>query len=155
MAEQIRRRFLQDTQKIWTQLFVIEKLWPKSTDLDEIKELTKDSWLKKVKQACKIEAFESLLDIQVGYSKGSNLGYGTLKMRGYLKTEEINPSQARLLFKIRTRMLNVKNNYRNGHNELSCPICKDGIDSQEHMMMECEKLGDLLNLQEYGTIFYS
>ena len=50
-------------------------------------------------------------------------------------------------------MLNLKNNFRNGNTDLSCPICSNGLDSQEHMMMECSMLGDLLNLKEYLKIF--
>ena len=122
-------------------------------ELEDIEILSKSNWLKRVKEACKIKAFENLIDIQMEYSKGDNVGYGSLKMREYLKSKEINPSQAKLIFKIRTRMLNLKNNFKNGHKDLSCPICGKGLDSQQHMMMECLKLGDMLNLQEYNTLF--
>ena len=70
------------------------------------------------------------------YSKGSNIGYGKFMMRSYLKSKKIHSNQARILFKIRTRMIKVKNNFRNGVIETKCPICKDGEDSQEHIFTE-------------------
>ena len=122
-------------------------------EFSDIKSLSKNVWLKRVKEACKSKAFEDLTDTQMEYSKGNNLGYGSLKMRGYLKTRDINKSQAILLFKIRTRMLNLKNNFKNGNNDLSCKVCFQGVDSQDHMMMECLRLGELINLKEYLSIF--
>ena len=122
-------------------------------EFDDIKKLSKKSWLKRVKEFCKSKAFEDLTDNQIENSKGGNLGYGSLKMRDYLKTKNINKNQAILLFKIRTRMVNVKNNFKNGNTDLSCRVCFEGLDSQEHMMMECVALGELLTLQEYLQIF--
>ena len=122
-------------------------------EFDDIKKLSKKAWLKRVKEGCKSKAFEDLTDKQIDNSKGSNIGYGSLNMRDYLKTKNINKSQAILLFKIRTRMLNVKNNFKNGNLDLSCRVCFEGLDSQEHMMMECVALGELLTLKEYLQIF--
>ena len=50
-------------------------------------------------------------------------------------------------------MLNVKENYKNGHKDHYCPTCEKGIDSQQHMMMECLKLGEKLNFHEYSALF--
>ena len=50
-------------------------------------------------------------------------------------------------------MLNLKNNYKNGHKDLSCHVCGKGIHSQQHMMMECTKVCVKLNLLEYNALF--
>ena len=65
----------------------------------------------------------------------------------------INSTQARILFKIRTRMIKVKNNFRNGATETKCSLCKDGEDSQEHIFTECNKVGEKLTVKEYSIIF--
>ena len=106
---------------------------------DQIKRFSKFIWLKKVKKACKNIAFENLLDTQMEYSKGINLGYGSLKIRTYLKSSEINSNQAKIIFKIRTRMIKVHNNFKNGSVDVKSPKCKDGEDSQEHLFIECKK----------------
>ena len=120
---------------------------------EEIKSFSKFMWLKKVKKACKIFAFENLLEAQLEYSKGSNLGYGSLKSRSYLKSAKINANQAKTIFRIRTRMLKVKNNFKNGSVNTKCPICKNGEDSQEHVFIECKMLGERLSKKEYFSIF--
>ena len=115
--------------------------------------MTKSKWLKIVKEACKEKAFSDLLDKQSEYSKGSTLQYGNLKMRTYLKTNLIHENQARLIFKIRTRMLNVKNNFKNNQTNLCCPICQNDEDSQEHMMMKCSILENKITSKEFLTMF--
>ena len=50
-------------------------------------------------------------------------------------------------------MLNLKNNYKNGHKDLSCNVCGKGIHSQQHMMMECLQLCEKLNFHEYSALF--
>lgn len=122
-------------------------------NFEEIKLFSKSIWLKKVKEACKISAFENLLETQMDYSKGSNIGYGKLMMRSYLKSKKISSNQARIIFKIRTRMMKVKNNFRNGASETKCSVCKDGEDSQVHIFMECKQLGERLTKKEYLIIF--
>ena len=120
---------------------------------EEIKKFSKKCWLKKVKESCKNIAFENLLETQSSYSKGSNLGYGKLKMRSYLKSKKINSKQAKIVFKIRTRMINVKNNFKNGSSDTNCSICDDGIETQEHIFIECKMLGDRLTKKEYMSLF--
>ena len=74
-------------------------------------------------------------------------------MRSYLKNKHINPKQAKIIFKIRTRMLNVKNNFKNGYVDLSCPVCKIDEDSQEHMLTKCLKLENKITSKEYRSLF--
>ena len=120
---------------------------------DQIKQFSKLIWLKRVKKACKKLAFENLLETQMEYSKGSNLGYGSLKIRSYLKSTEINSNQAKIIFKIRTRMIQVYNNFKNGFDDVKCPICKEGEDSQEHVFVECKKLGERITRKQYFVFF--
>ena len=104
-------------------------------DFDNIKQMTKSQMSNLVKEAYKAKAFDDLLEKQLTYSKGGELVYGELKMRRYLKTNNINSSQAKLIFKFRARMVNVKGNFKGSHlNDLTCLLCCLGEpDSQLHL----------------------
>ena len=122
-------------------------------NFEEIKCLKKRKWLKIVKEACKEKAFDNILDEKDELSKGSEIQYGEFKMRNYFKSKLINVKQAKLIFKIRTRMLRVKNNFKNGNENLSCPLCKGDEDSQEHMLTKCMKLQNKITHTDYRSLF--
>ena len=66
------------------------------------------------------KALEDLLEVQASYSKGEHLVYGKLQIRSYFISKAISTEQARIIFKIRTRMINVKNNYLSSYQDLTC-----------------------------------
>ena len=50
-------------------------------------------------------------------------------------------NQASIIFKARTRMLNIKSNYKNGNKDnLKCRMCEKEEETQEHVLEDCEKL---------------
>ena len=109
-------------------------------------------------EACKRTAFNYLLKLKDGHSKGSEIIYGSFKLQNYLNSEIINSRQAKLLFKLRSRMVEVRNNYRGKYaNNFFCPLCGDTtgeIDTQQHLLL-CDKLGNGLNsdVPNYDFIF--
>ena len=50
---------------------------------------------------------------------------------------ELTRKQTSLIFKARTRMLKVKSNYKNGHPNLTCRMCKTEEETQTHILEEC------------------
>ena len=48
--------------------------------------------------------------------------------------------QTSLIFKARTRMLKIKGNYKNGHTDLTCRLCKSKEETQVHILEECPAL---------------
>ena len=50
---------------------------------------------------------------------------------------ELTRKQTSLVFKARTRMLKVKGNYKNGHPDLTCRMCKAETETQKHVLEEC------------------
>ena len=50
---------------------------------------------------------------------------------------ELTRKQTSLIFKARTRMIKVKDNYKNGHPDLACRLCKQAEESQTHILEEC------------------
>ena len=57
-----------------------------------------------------------------------------LKMQQYLETRTSSVQETKFLFALRSRMVNVKVNYREKHTNLLCPCCKMEDDSQEHLL---------------------
>ena len=71
------------------------------------------------------------------------------KQGKYLDDKRFTPDLANLLFKFRTRMFNVRNNFRNQYRtNLICPLCREREDSQEHLL-ECRVIVRKLNGKQY------
>ena len=45
--------------------------------------------------------------------------------------------QTSLIFKARSRMIKVKGNYKNGHNDLNCRLCRNEEETQTHILEIC------------------
>ena len=50
---------------------------------------------------------------------------------------ELTRKQCSLIYKARTRMLKFKGNYKNGHSDQKCRICKEADETQAHILEEC------------------
>ena len=91
-----------------------------------------------------------------------NLNYNKLETQPYLLSNKINPQVAKLLFTFRTRMVDVKENFKNKYvsaqtqadTALSCPLCLSKEDSQEHLL-SCKKLNQNLVINQSEKICYS
>ena len=79
-----------------------------------------------------------------------------MAMQDYLCPNEISVDEAKFIFHLRTRMLDVKTNYSERYTDSLCPSCKIEEDTQKHLI-ECSKLdtdGDLVTkLPEYDHLF--
>ena len=60
-----------------------------------------------------------------------------LKRESYI--DILQPKQTRTLFKLRTRIINVRNNFKNKYE------CKKEIDDEKYLFTKCEKLADIQN----------
>ena len=92
-------------------------------------------------------AYMFLMDAASKHSKVNNEAYENLEGMVYFEDTRFTPDLSNLLFKFRTRMFNVRNNFRNQYRtNLLCPLCNENEDSQEHLL-ECkiitEELGSV------------
>ena len=108
-----------------------------SYSFDRIKKIKKNKFKKIIKKACKATAFKFLMDEKEGKSKLENIDYKDLQLQNYLKAKNVYYKKQSLLFKLRTRMINVNSNY--GKTTV-CPLCLKSIDNQKHLIQSCEKL---------------
>ena len=50
---------------------------------------------------------------------------------------ELARQEASIIFKARTRMLDVKNNFRGKYKDTKCQKCPENIETQEHVLETC------------------
>ena len=77
------------------------------------------------------------------------LKYPILKIKPYLASTGIGLRQKHLLFKLRTRMINVAANFGKSSN---CPLGCSTIDDQKHLFL-CKYLNDDQQMHKYSDIF--
>ena len=72
---------------------------------------------------------------------------------------KLSRSEASTILKLHTRMIHLKNNFRNIYkHDILCPRCKKEQDVEEYLFGKCEKLKDLYmkyNMLEYEEVFNS
>ena len=85
-----------------------------------------------------------------------NIQYSDLSLQEYLATQEITTQKKKLLFLLRTRMLNLPNNF--GQKNV-CELCTEEgqnqvIENQEHLLVCTGIKAELRDLQDNTTIKY-
>ena len=72
------------------------------------------------------------------YFLGNKASWQPGKRAKYMS--ELTRKQTSLIFKARSRMIKVKGNYKNGHPDLLCRMCKIEEETQGHVLDECQAL---------------
>ena len=77
-------------------------------------------------------------------SKLENIDTEEEKLGAKPYLDELDLNQARTKFKLRSRMIEVKNNFRGGRTteKLMCDACKTNIETQDHILF-CQAYSDL------------
>ena len=111
-------------------------------NLMESKNKLKDTLEKNIKE----NAFRFLIEKAQAHSKVNETIYSDVEGARHFKDSRFSPDIVSILFRFRTRMFLVKNNFRNNYvnTDTLCPLCKCENDSQEHLL-ECTFVK-----QEYG-----
>ena len=126
--------------------------------LDEIKEMKKSKLKSLLNKAVMDNAFEELIKVKQSHSKVMKVKHFKLEMQKYLKPSiiKINQEEAQMIFKLRSRVTDVKINQRGKYEEYKCEVCKEEEESQKHIM-ECKELEKLKNndteTPEYEKLF--
>ena len=125
--------------KDWTtQVQKDMKEWKIEITFEELKGI-KNSKLKRIlHKAVEEKTLERLNEIKSKHSKVMGLNHKKLKMQNYLKANKLKISQelAQTVFKMRSRMEEVKINFRGKYENLECGVCKEVEESQKHII-EC------------------
>ena len=111
-------------------------------NIETIKSYKKEKFAKIVQKKVKEAAFQYLLDKKSDHSKMDGIVYDQeLNTQEYLKNSSFSPHLAKLLFKFRCRMIQVRMNFKLSHADFNCPLClKNEVapeyfsDSQSHLL---------------------
>ena len=102
---------------------------------DNVRQMTLEQWKVFVETVIWDEAFMQLMAQCKGNKKAMYLTYHSIKRAEYL--EKLEPNLARIVFKARVRMFDIKVNYKNKYSsDLSCLFCKMETETFDHLF-EC------------------
>ena len=129
----------------WVRILEADKieLGIKLTD-KEIQGVSKNVFKTFVKKKVKINHLEYLNSLKKKHSKSNHLDCRDLKMAEYLKDSRLNTKKKQLLFKLRSKTLDVKQNFKNEHKNPWCTSCGLFQETQGHLL-QCPQL--VKNLQ--------
>ena len=100
--------------------------------LDQIKEMSKDCFARKVKLAITETAFIQLVTEVHGLKKTAKVEYESFKLQEYLTS--LYPSQARVVFKWRSETLDIKSHLTYKYDDVQCRLCKNNIENPHHII---------------------
>ena len=96
--------------------------------------------------------WKHLEGIRLSHSKTENIKFVGFKPAQYLLSKNLTIAEVKTLFKLRTRMVEVEDNFRNSHTEnMWCRLCHLFTENQQHLL-ECPvirvNLKDIITFQE-------
>ena len=125
-------------------------------DDDYIRSFSKSDYKKLVKKAVRTVAFNEYLSQLKQSRKLKNLSYEKFEIQDYIKNKNISNKEKQLLFSLRTRSYNVKNNFKNRFKgKLNCRLGCNHLEDQEHVFVYCKFIPSLITIEEYSCIYGS
>ena len=121
----------------------------------EIRCLSKNKFKNIVKKAISEKTFEYLKVEKVKLSKIQHIVYDKFGIQEYLLPNQTSTRMAKFIFHARSRMLDLKCNFKNRYRDFLCPTGCGSDDTQQHLI-DCEKLSDstlVSDLPEYDDLF--
>ena len=125
-------------------------------EMSDITKKSAEAFKKVVNEKVKKAALKYLNEEKSKHTKVLHIVHNEMKMQEYFSPNVITIQEAKFLFLIRCRMLEVRNNFSGSYSDLKCPLCRLCEDSQKHLL-ECSKLaeeGELVTkIPEYDDLF--
>ena len=116
---------------------------------EQIKSMSQFKFKRIVKEAIQLKVMAYLFALQNKNFKSEKLILES-EMQSYLKSSEISTMNKQILFKLRTKMLNIKANFSSvNKNNLQCSLCKDmsTTENEEHLLV-CSVLANHPKLKD-------
>ena len=107
--------------------------------------MAKSKWKKIVKIKIEEKANEIYKNECKKLKKLKCLNQYKAKIKHERYMDILQQKQARILFKLRNRMINIRNNFKNAYEDLMCPRWKKKIDDEKNLFTKCQKLADIQN----------
>ena len=117
----------------------------------DIQKMSKEKWKSIIKQTIKEYTFRKLIERKETHSKVKDLVYSKFEIQDYLKpcSQIITRKEIELIFKLRSKMVNIKANYKGSQKTIECSSCNNGEETQEHIYNSCEVLNNEDNEKVY------
>ena len=112
-------------------------------NLEKIKTMSKDVFKRLTKRKAYAYAFNLLCLNKQTYRKMDRLSYSEFKVQKYLVNKSYSLEEKKLIFKYRTRMLNVGQNFRADRELVLCPLCKKHTGSQDNLLSCVSTIEDI------------
>ena len=113
-------------------------------DFETIKELSKESFKIFVDKQIEALTLKYLNKIKAKHSKVNHIIHKNLELQNYLQSsKQVNTRLSKFIFHARSRMLDVKENFRNRYfntnTPRNCPLKCTELDTQQHLL-RCDKI---------------
>ena len=107
--------------------------------MKDIENSNEESFRSMIRMKIEEIALDHLNKLKMKHSKVLHITHPRLEMQEYLKANDHNVQESKFLFALRSRMVDVRANYREKYFVTICPCCHLEEDSQEHLLI-CYKL---------------
>ena len=125
-------------------------------DLEQIRKIKRLKFKDILDKRIIKQAFQDLENMKEAHSKVMNVKYKKFEMQKYLKAcnLKIKQEEAQEIFRLRSRVSNVKMNFKANYDTFKCEACdEDEEESQKHIL-NCAILNEKHeNVLEYEEIF--
>ena len=106
---------------------------------EDIKKLSKNRYKNIVGKKIENHALEQLNQLKMKHSKSGYLNSSSFKTQNYIVDFRFSRRDTQLLFKLRSKTLNVKMNFPNQHQDKLCKTCNLFPESQSHLL-QCPEI---------------
>ena len=114
-------------------------------NFNELRKLKEETFGKLIKKRTEEKALDYLAKLKQKYSKVRHIVHPKMEIQSYLEASDLSVHEAKFLFALRSRMIDVRTNYREKYFLKACPCCQLTDDTQEHLL-------DCYVLEEEGTM---
>ena len=152
MKKFLMKQIQTQKSKDWiSQVITDFKLLGLDLTIESIKEMKKARLKIIVNQAIKEKTFRDLVKKKESHSKVMNIIHERLEIQGYLKPNKLKMKmeEAQEIFRMRSRVADVKTNFKAKYASFECEVCKKEEETQKHVI-ECTEINK--GKQEYETL---
>ena len=122
----------------------------------QITNMSKEAFKIKVKHHVEISAGKYLNKMKHSHSKTSQLVLNGFSPAEYLFSSELDKEQVQVLYKLRNKMLDVKQNFGSYHKEnMWCKTCFLFTESQQHLLQCSAIVNKLKNVVNFSSLSYN
>ena len=123
----------------------IEKL-KLNVKIADIKKIRKSTFKTMLRESTENKVLKSLTEKKLSHSKVMHLDHKMLQMRKYLMPSRIKKTknECQLIFKLRSRITEIKTNFKGKYDYFECDVCGQEEESQEHIL----KCTEVMNMNK-------